>query len=115
MREPPYEVYGAFNIAVGEQLRPFVGEQSVLESNEFTSISSHVGAIEVSSQGRIVARLRESIDKINIVKSQTTAICLLAVDDRSQLILPGTGGDAIVELDYDLILREVIGEVRGSS
>jgi len=92
-----------------------IGDLRVLESNERATIRRHICTIKVSSKSSIAVCLREQILEINVVQRQSTAISLLAVDNRREFVLAGAGRDTIAELNLDLVLREIIGETGRSS
>jgi hypothetical protein len=66
-RETPNKIDTALNITVAEHLCTLVSEESVLETDERTTIGSNIRAIEVSSQRCGIRGLRICVYEVDVI------------------------------------------------
>ena len=71
----------ALDVAIGENLGPFVQKDRVLKAIKGTTIGCNMGAVKVTCKSGKVLGLDKDVDEVDVVKRNAGGVALLGFDD----------------------------------
>ena len=88
-----------------------IGQQSILEADEGTTVGIDVRTVEVGSKCSSVDSLGVGVDEVNVVDCHTSIVVrLLGVDDGGLLVSASGGEFTSGKLNFDQVLRVIVLE-----